>query len=113
MFPSWFVGFALAASAIGALVPASIMSIAAANLYTRNIHTRYINRNASDADESRIVKLASLVVKLGALGFIVFIPRQFAINLQLLGGVWILQTFPALLFGLYGRWFHDRALLIG
>ena len=36
-FPSWFVGFAFAAIAIGALVPASIMSIATANLYTRNI----------------------------------------------------------------------------
>jgi SSS family solute:Na+ symporter len=37
MFPSWFAGFAFAAIAIGALVPASIMSIAAANLFTRNV----------------------------------------------------------------------------
>jgi solute:Na+ symporter, SSS family len=113
MFPSWFVGFAFAAIAIGALVPAAIMSIAAANLYTRNIYTRYIKPAASDADESRVAKITSLVVKLGALAFIIFIPLQFAINLQLLGGVWILQTFPAIVFGLYGRWFHDRALLIG
>src|SRR5438270_375319 len=41
MFPSWFLGIALAAIGIGALVPAAIMSIAAANLYTRNIHRAY------------------------------------------------------------------------
>jgi solute:Na+ symporter, SSS family len=113
IFPSWFVGFAFAAIAIGALVPAAIMSIAAANLFTRNVYVRYIKPDAGGSDESRVAKLTSLVVKLGALAFIIFIPLQYAINLQLLGGVWILQTFPAIVFGLYGRWFHDRALLIG
>ena len=43
MFPSWFVGVAFAAIAIGALVPAAIMSIACANLFTRNIYKEYIN----------------------------------------------------------------------
>jgi SSS family solute:Na+ symporter len=37
VFPSWFAGVAFAAIAIGALVPAAIMSIAAANLFTRNV----------------------------------------------------------------------------
>ena len=43
-FPSWFVGIAFAAMGIGALVPAAIMSIAATNLYTRNIHREFIMR---------------------------------------------------------------------
>src|SRR5215468_8245013 len=38
MFPPWFTGIAYSAIAIGALVPAAIMSIAAANLFTRNIY---------------------------------------------------------------------------
>ena len=42
MFPSWFAGVAFAAIAIGALVPAAIMSIAAANLWTRNIYKEYL-----------------------------------------------------------------------
>jgi SSS family solute:Na+ symporter len=113
MFPSWFVGFAFAAIAIGALVPAAIMSIAAANLFTRNVWVRYVHKDATPAEESSIAKIVSLVVKLGALAFIIFIPLQFAINLQLLGGVWILQTFPALVVGLWSRWFHPRALLVG
>ena len=40
MFPEWFAGFCLAAVAMGALVPAAIMSIAASNLFTRNLYGR-------------------------------------------------------------------------
>jgi solute:Na+ symporter, SSS family len=112
-FPSWFVGVAFAAVGIGALVPAAIMSIAAANLYTRNIHREFINRNPTDREESQIAKWVSLIVKLGALLFILFIPTQYAIEFQLLGGIWIIQTVPAMLFGLYTRWFNDWALLVG
>ncbi len=45
--------------------------------------------------------------------FILGLPLKFAIYLQLLGGVWIIQTLPSVIFGLYTRWFHDRALLLG
>jgi SSS family solute:Na+ symporter len=33
--------------------------------------------------------------------------------MQLLGGVWILQTIVAIVAGLYTRWFHRWALLLG
>jgi SSS family solute:Na+ symporter len=113
LFPAWFAGFVFAAIAVGALVPAAIMSIAAANIWTRNIDKAYLRPHLSPADEARTAKLVSLVVKLGALVFVLGIPTQYAINLQLLGGIWIIQTFPAIVFGLYNRWFHDRALLAG
>src|SRR5581483_2121396 len=113
MFPSWFAGFAFAAIAIGALVPASVMSIAAANLFTRNIYTAYFRPRATNLEESNVAKTVSLVVKAGALAFIVFLPTAYAINLQLLGGVWIIQTLPAIVLGLYTRWFHRGALFAG
>jgi SSS family solute:Na+ symporter len=112
-FPSWFAGVAFAAIAIGALVPAAIMSIAAANLWTRNIYTAFINPDATPKQEARQSKLVSLVVKFGALAFVLGLGTQEAINFQLLGGVWILQTMPALVFSLYTRWFHRWALLAG
>ena len=112
-FPSWFAGVAFAAVAIGALVPAAIMSIAAANLFTRNIYRPYFERNVSRAKEAQVSKITSLIVKLGALIFVLSLDRQNAINFQLLGGIWILQTFPALVLGLYTRWFHRWALLTG
>jgi len=112
-FPSWFVGIAFAAIGIGALVPAAIMSIAAASLYTRNIHREFINKNPTDKQEAQMAKWVSLIVKFGALVFIVFVPSQFAIYMQLLGGILIVQTLPSVLLGVYTRWFNDWALLIG
>ena len=112
-FPAWFVGVAFAAVAIGALVPAAIMSIAAANLYTRNIHREFINNNPTDRQEAQMAKWVSLIVKVGALVFILFVPTKYAIELQLLGGIWIIQTLPAVMLGVYTRWFNSWALLIG
>ena len=112
-FPSWFAGIAFAAVGIGALVPAAIMSIAAANLYTRNIHREFINKNPTDREEAQMAKWVSLIVKFGALVFIVFVPSQYAIYLQLLGGILIVQTLPSVMLGVYTRWFNDWALLIG
>jgi len=112
-FPSWFVGIAFAAIAIGALVPAAIMSIACANLFTRNLYKEFIRPDCSDADEARMAKIVSLVVKIGAVVFILAIPQAYAIQLQLLGGIWIIQLLPPILLGLYTRSFNARALLIG
>jgi SSS family solute:Na+ symporter len=113
MFPSWFAGVAYAAVAIGALVPAAIMSIAAANLFTRNIYRDLFRPAASPKEQAKVSKLASLVVKFGALAFVLFMNTQNAINLQLLGGIWILQTFPAIALGLFTRWLHRWALIAG
>ncbi|MCW2982788.1 MAG: sodium:solute symporter [Conexibacter sp.] len=112
MFPAWFTGVAFAAVAIGALVPAAVMSIAAANLFTRNLWREYVNPDMTDAQESQIAKIVSLGVKVGALVFIIVLPTKYAIDLQLLGGVWILQTMPSVALGLYGR-LHRHALLAG
>ncbi|MDB5817263.1 MAG: sodium:solute symporter, partial [Rhizobacter sp.] len=113
LFPAWFAGFAFAAIAIGALVPAAVMSIGAANLFTRNFWKAFIKPDVTPAGEAKVAKIVSLVVKVGALVFILFLPTQFALDLQLLGGVWILQIFPAVVFGLFFGWFRAPALFIG
>ena len=112
-FPAWFAGVAFAAVAIGALVPAAIMSIAASNTFTRNIYQEWINPRATHAQQARVSKLVALLVKALALVFVLTLDKQNAINFQLLGGIWILQTFPAIVFGLYTRWFHSGGLLLG
>ena len=89
------------------------MSIAAANLWTRNIYKEYLHRDATPAQEARSSKLASLVVKAGAVIVILLLDPQFSIDLQLIGGVIILQTLPAIVFGLYSRFFHAWGLLAG
>jgi SSS family solute:Na+ symporter len=118
MFPPWFAGFCLAAIAIGALVPAAIMSIATANLFTRNLygelfHRSFFSTAMTGGQEATLAKLISLGIKLGALAFVLLVRSEYAIELQLLGGVWILQLLPAVIGGLFVRFLHGQALLWG
>jgi len=113
IFPEWFVGFGFAAIAIGALVPSAIMSIGAAKLFTRNIWKPFFRTQISPTEETTVAKVASLAVKLGALMFIIFLPIQYAIDFQLLGGIWILQTFPAVVLGLYRVPLRGWPLFVG
>lgn len=114
MFPSWFVGVAFAAIAMSALVPAAIMAIGAGNLVSRNIIRQHTHKNLSARHETEISKIVSVLVKVGALVFVLTLDSQFALNFQLLGGIWILQTLPTVLLGLFTARFADkRALLAG
>jgi len=110
-FPDWFAGIADAAVVIGALVPASIMAISAANLFASNVYCEFSSQRAPI--ETRIAKFFSL----GMCGFgllaIFVMPVAYAIDFQLLGGCLILQTLPAFVVGLWTRWFYPRALLAG
>ena len=111
--PAWFVGVAFAAIAIGALVPAAIMAIASANIFTRDIWKEFVDPAARPAVESQVAKLFSIVMVLGALGFVFGLPLKYAIQLQLLGGMWMIQIFPALVFSLFTRFYNGWALLVG
>lgn len=112
MFPSWFAGVAFAAIGIGALMPASIMAIACGNLFTRNIYKVFVAPDCSPKTESRVAKLVAFAAKSGALFFVLKLQTTYAIQLQLLGGIWICQTVPAVLLALYVR-LDPRALLLG
>jgi solute:Na+ symporter, SSS family len=136
-FPPWFAGFGLAAIAIGALVPASFMSIAAGSLFGRNVYGEIaagtrgrrerrrraavpaprageVARGGPASDkEARYSKYASFSMKFLAVGFIRIVPATFVINFQLAGGVWILQTLPAVLLATFVPWLDRRAVLAG
>lgn len=112
-FPNWFAGVAFAAIAIGALVPAAIMAIGASNLFARNIVRSFGNAATGRERDAMPARYISLAILFGALLIATGIQPKFSINFQLLGGAWILQIFPAVVLGLYTRWFHARALLLG
>jgi SSS family solute:Na+ symporter len=110
--PSWFSGVALLGIFIGGLVPAAIMAMAQANLFTRNI-IKEIKPNLSDKSEIRITKISSTVFKFIALGFVFSVPATYAISLQLLGGILIVQILPAVFFGLYTKILKKTPLIVG
>ncbi len=110
--PPWFTGIALLGIFIGGLVPAAIMAMSQANLLTRNI-IKEIRPNTSASSEIRITKISSTVFKFVALGFVFTIPATYAISLQLLGGILIIQILPAVFFGLYIKSLRKEALIPG
>src|SRR6201746_394515 len=113
VFPSWFAGVAFAAIAVGALVPSAIMSIACANIVSRTIYRGFLRPNATSAQESKVAKISSLLVKAGALVFIVFVPVPYALQFQLLGGLWMIQVLPSVILGLYLRMLNGWGVAVG
>lgn len=113
LLPELASGAVFGALAVGALVPAAVMSVAVATLFTRNVYVEFFLPRATPKHEVKVARWVSLVAKVAALGFVFGLREQDAINLQLLGGIWILQTFPAVALGLFTGWWHRSALLAG
>ncbi|MFI6928748.1 sodium:solute symporter [Streptomyces sp. NPDC050287] len=113
LMPAPLAGLVFAAITVGALVPAAVMSIAAATSFVRNVYVEYVHPTATPKRQVRIAKAVSLTAKVGAVAFVFGLRDQDAVNLQLLGGVWILQIFPAVAVGLFTGRLHPRALLAG
>lgn len=110
-FPPWLSGVALAAIVIGALVPAAIMAIGSANLIANNIFRGFDSGRAHG--DAHLSKLLTLSMSAFALCFVIFVPTAYAINFQLLGGIWMVQVLPAFALGLYTRAFNPAALFAG
>ncbi|MFJ8744050.1 sodium:solute symporter [Embleya sp. NPDC127516] len=113
LLPAFPAGLVFGAIIVGALVPAAVMSIAAATSFVRNVYVAYFQPTATPKRQMRVAQWVSLTAKVGAVAFVFGLRDQAAINLQLLGGVWILQIFPAVVIGLFTRRLHHRALLAG
>ncbi|MFJ9899942.1 sodium:solute symporter [Streptomyces sp. NPDC091280] len=113
LLPGPVSGLVFGALTVGALVPAAVMSIAAATSFVRNVYVEYVHPTATPKRQVRIARTVSLTAKAGAVAFVFGLRHQDAVDLQLLGGVWILQIFPAVAVGLFTARLHPRALLAG
>jgi solute:Na+ symporter, SSS family len=112
-FPHWVAAIAFGAIGIGALVPAAIMGVSAANTFARDIYRPYFRPRASDREEGLVAQIVSVLLKLGAVAVIVSLKVSFAIEFQLIGGVIVIEILPAVVLGLYTRWYHRWALVAG
>jgi SSS family solute:Na+ symporter len=85
------------------------MAIASANIFTRDIYSQFVNKSS----EAQIAKLFAIFMIIAAVFFVLVIPTSYAVQLQLLGGMWVIQTFPAIVYSIFTRFFNGWALLIG
>ena len=110
-FPSWFVGLALVGVFVGGLVPAAVMALSQANLLIRNIVKEFTD--LPEHSETRLAKIASVIFKFLALGFVFTVAPTYAIQFYFVGAALLVQLFPAVFIGLYSRWPRSEALLAG
>ena len=110
--PPWFAGIAFLGIFIGGLVPASIMAISQANLLTRNV-VKVAVPSLDPKTEARLSKYFSVMFKFIALAFIFVISPTYSLELQLVGGIIILQTLPAIFIGMYSNWLNKWGVGIG
>ncbi len=110
--PGWFTGFAFLGIFIGGLVPAAIMAIAVANLLTRNI-IKEIKPKMTPRNETRSAKWIAVIFEFVALGFVFAVPATYSIQLQLLGGIIILQTLPAVFIALFTDKLNKYSIMTG
>ncbi len=111
-FPPWFVGFAFLGIFIGGLVPASIMAIAQANLLTRNVIRPYV-KSLSAKSEARMAKWFAVMFKFIALLFIFVVSATYSLQLQLVGGIIILQTLPSIFLAMYTKKLEKYSVGVG
>ena len=112
VLPSWAVGVAFLGIFIGGLVPAAIMAISQANLLTRNIIKEF-RPNLSPKGETQIAKWASVAFKFIALAFVFAVNTTYAVQLQLFGGILIVQILPSIFGGLITNRLNKYGLIIG
>ncbi len=112
ILPSPLTGLAFLGIFIGGLVPASIMAIAQSNLLTRNIIKEF-RPHLSSIWETNIAKIGAVVFVFIALIFTKAFPLTYAVQLQLLGGIIILQTLPSIFLALVTNKMNKYAVMAG
>ena len=110
--PDWLSGLAFLGIFIGGLVPAAIMAIAQGNLLTRNI-LKEISPEIKPTTETKIAKYSTVIFTFIALGFVFLFPLTYSVQLQLLGGILILQTLPSVFLGLMTNKLSKYSLMTG
>ena len=103
-FPPTFVAIAFAGVIIGSMVPASLQSLAAANLITRNIYLEYFNKSASEGSQVKVGRVFVFVMIAGSLIF-ALTPAASGLIFYLLtmSYAWLLQTLPAVVISLFWK----------
>lgn len=105
-------GLAFATIMLASLVPASIMVIAASNLFASNIIQNLSRGSIHPKTLTMIARLSVFLMVLFALIFGILFPTSI-INLQLQGTSGIVQIFPAVVISLYWKNIHKIPVIIG
>jgi SSS family solute:Na+ symporter len=113
-YPPWFLGFVGAAGALTAMVPASVLLLAAATLLAKNVYRPLVERRRrlTEAHLMGASRAMMLAIALLALLLALWAPNDL-VKLLIFGYDGVCQFFPAVVLGLILRRIDVRAATSG
>ena len=111
-FSPWFLGVIGGAGALTAMVPAAILILSAATLFTKNFYRPVFKPSMKDDDVARLAKIMVVVITGVALYFAIYSSTTL-VGLLLLAYAGIAQFFPGVVFGLYWKRVTTAGVFVG
>ncbi len=111
-FPPWFLGVVGGAGALTAMVPAAILILSAATLFTKNFYRPIFKPSMKDDDVARLAKIMVVLITGVALYFAIYSSTTL-VGLLLLAYAGIAQFFPGVVFGLYWKRVTTAGVFVG
>jgi SSS family solute:Na+ symporter len=101
-FPPWLLGVVGGAGALTAMVPAAMLLLVAATLFSKNFIRPVFAPAMTDDQVAKLAKVMVVVISAVALYFAIY-SSPTLVQLLLLGYAGVTQFLPGVLFGLYWR----------
>ena len=101
-FPPWFLGVVGGAGALTAMVPAALLLLTSATLFSKNFCRPVFSPSMNDNQVTRLAKIMVVVIAAVALYFAIY-SSPTLVSLLLLGYAGVTQFFPGVILGLYWK----------
>ncbi len=111
-FPPWFLGVVGGAGALTAMVPAALLILTAAALFSKNFFRPVFAPSMTDNQVATLARIMVVVIAAAALYFAVFRSATL-VSLLLLGYAGVTQFFPGVILGLYWRRATSSGVFVG
>lgn len=111
-FPPWFLGVIGGAGALTAMVPASIIILAAGTSFAKNIFRPVFSPAMTDDELARIARITVALMSVISVYFAIYNSATL-VGLLLLGYEGVTQFFPGVLLGLYWRRISTAGVFAG
>ncbi len=101
-FPPWFLGVVGGAGALTAMVPAALLLLTSATLFSKNFYRPVFAPSMTDNQVAKLAKIMVLAIAVVALYFTIY-SSSTLVSLLLLGYAGVTQFFPGVILGLYWK----------
>ena len=101
-FPAWFLGLVGGAGALTAMIPAAILLLTGATLYSKNLFKPIFAPNMSDQGVATVARIMVIVLTMGALLLSIYTSVTL-MGLLLMCFAGVTQLFPGVVLGLFSK----------